>query len=90
MVVCEEEGVGTHDIEQIDIEAVSLPGFPGMQILNFLLLLLPKAPQYILVVSASGCAMWDAASAWPDKRCHVCTLDLNQQNPGPPKQSVQT
>ena len=29
----------------------------------------PKHPGmclYILVVSASGCAMWDATSAWPD------------------------
>ena len=42
----------------------------------FFLILLLKAPQYrveILVVSASGCAMGDATSAWPDEQCHVCT-----------------
>ena len=34
--------------------------------------------------------MWDAASAWFDEWCHVCTQDSNQQNPGPLKQSAQT
>ena len=41
----------------------------------------------ILVVSLSSCGMRDAASAWPDKRCHVCTQDLI---PGPPQRSVPT
>ena len=25
--------------------------------------------------------MWDAASAWPDERCHVCAQDPNRRNP---------
>ena len=32
--------------------------------------------------------MWDAASAWPDERCHVCAQDTTQRNPGLPKWSV--
>ena len=38
----------------------------------------PKPPStqlYIPVVSASRCAMWDAASAQPDERRHVCSRD---------------
>ena len=42
-----------------------------------------------LVMGPSSCGMWDAASAWPDERCHVCTQDPNRRNPGPPQQSVQ-
>ena len=45
-------------------------------LLFLLLLLLPKAPHYVVVypsVGPSGRAVWDAASAWPDERCHVCT-----------------
>ena len=33
-------------------------------------LLLPEAPQHMVVYSVSGpsgCAVWDAASAWPDE-----------------------
>ena len=59
----------------------------------FFLFFSPKPPStwlYIVVVRASGCAMWDATSAWPDEQCHVCTQDPNQQNPGPPKQSTRT
>ena len=33
---------------------------------------------YILVACPSSCGMWDAASTWPDERCHVCS-----QNPNP-------
>ena len=53
----------------------------------------PKPPStwlHILVVSPSGCAMWDAVSAWPDEWCHVHTQDPNQRNPGPLKQSART
>ena len=56
-------------------------------------LLLPKAPQYIVVYSTvghSGSAMWDAASARPDEQCRVLAQDPNQQNPGPLKRSTQT
>ena len=31
--------------------------------------------------------MWDAASTWPDERCHVCAQD---PNPGPPQQKART
>ena len=31
-----------------------------------------------LVVDPSSCGMQDAASAWPDERCHVHTQDPNQ------------
>ena len=52
----------------------------------FHLLLLSKAHPstllYVLVVSASGCAVWDATSAWLDEWCHVHAQDPNQQNPG--------
>ena len=41
-----------------------------------------------LVVGPSSCGMWDAASAWLDEQCHVCTQDLNQRNPGLPKWST--
>ena len=63
--------------------------------LNILLFLfLPKAPQYIVVffsvVGFSSCDMWDAASAWLDKQCHVCAQDPNQWNPGPQKWSMRT
>ena len=53
-----------------------------MPIFFFSSFLLPKATQYIvayLVVSASGSAMWDAASVWPDKWYHVPTHDLNPE-----------
>ena len=43
-----------------------------------------------LVVGPSSCGMWDAASMWPDKRCHVRTQDSNRRNPWPPKQNVRT
>ena len=47
-----------------------------------LLLFLPKATQVhnciFLVVGPSGCAMWEATSAWPDEQCHVCAQDPNQ------------
>ena len=36
------------------------------------------------VVSPSSCGMWDAASAWFDKQCHVRAQDSNQRNTGPP------
>ena len=26
--------------------------------------------------------MWDAATAWLDEQCHVCTWDPNPQTPG--------
>ena len=35
-------------------------------------LLLPKAPQYIVVyfvVAPSSCGMWDTASAWLNEQC---------------------
>ena len=51
----------------------------------------PKSPStylYILVVSPSGCAMWDTASAWPDEWCHVHGQDPNRPDPGPPKWSA--
>ena len=32
----------------------------------------------------SRCGMWDAASAWFDKQCHVRAQDSNQRNTGPP------
>ena len=51
----------------------------------FFLLLLPRVP--ILVVSASGCVMCDATSAWLDEQCHISARDLNKWNPVPPKQS---
>ena len=35
---------------------------------------------YVLAVGPSGCAVWDAASAWPDERCHVRAQDPNWQN----------
>ena len=51
----------------------------------------PFSPQSPLVhrciffiVAPSSCGMWDAASAWFDEQCHVCTEDLNQWNTGPP------
>ena len=37
-----------------------------------------------LVVGPSGCAMWDAVSAWLDEQCHVRAQDSNQRNTGPP------
>ena len=37
----------------------------------------PSTQLYILVVSPSGCAMWDTASAWPE-RCHVSAQDPNR------------
>ena len=49
------------------------------------LLLVPKASQYIVVCSSCECLwlwMWDAASAWPDEWCHVLAWDPNQWNPG--------
>ena len=51
----------------------------------FLSLKPPGTQLYIPVVSVSGCAMWDAISAWPDEQCHVCAQDPNQRNPGPAK-----
>ena len=50
----------------------------------FFLLLLPKAPQYILVYSScsSGCAIWDAATAWLDEQCHVRTRIPMDKTPG--------
>ena len=36
------------------------------------------------VVGPSSCGMWDAASAWPDEQCHVCSQDPNQRNTGLP------
>ena len=45
---------------------------------------------YILVVSASGCAMWDVAYAWPEERCHVHARDPNRWNPAPLRQSMLT
>ena len=52
----------------------------------------PFAPQsppvhscIFFVVGPSSCGMWDAASAWPDERCHVRAQDSNQWSPGPPK-----
>ena len=36
------------------------------------------------VVGPSSCGMWDAASAWLDKQCHVRAQDSNQRNTGPP------
>ena len=50
----------------------------------------PGTQLFILVAGPSSCGMWNAASAWPDEQCHVCTQDLNQQNLGPPKQSAGT
>ena len=34
--------------------------------------------------------MWDAASAWPDERCHGCSQDANRGNPGLLKGSSRT
>ena len=52
----------------------------------------PKLPvhSFVLVVSASGCAMEDAVSAWVEEQSHVRAQDLNWQNPRPPKQSMLT
>ena len=53
----------------------------------------PKPPSTqlcILVVRASGCAMWDATSAWPGEWCHVQTQDLSRWNPRLPKWSMWT
>ena len=36
---------------------------------------------YVLVVGLSSCAVWDAASAWPDGRCRVHTQDPNWVKP---------
>ena len=50
----------------------------------FFLLFLPLSPQYIvvyLVVGPSSCGISDAASAWPDVRCHVRPEDLNPMKP---------
>ena len=62
-----------------------------LKILFFLLL--PKAPQYI-VVGPCSCGVWDAATAWLGKQCHVHAQNSNQRNPGRNpellKQSVQT
>ena len=33
--------------------------------------------------------MWDAASLWPDRQCHVCPQDPNQRNSGLLKQSTE-
>ena len=41
----------------------------------------PKPPStwlYILVVGPSGCAIWDAASEWPDEQYYVHVQDPNQ------------
>ena len=43
-----------------------------------------------LLVGHSICGMWDAASAWPDERCHVCAQDSNWWNPGLLKRSAWT
>ena len=52
----------------------------------------PQSPQVhscvFLVVGPSSCAMWDAASPWPDEWCYVHAQDSNWQNPGPPKGST--
>ena len=34
-----------------------------------------------LVVGPSSCGFWDATSAWPDERCHVCAQDPNRVKP---------
>ena len=41
-----------------------------------------------LAVGPSSCGMWDAASAWLDERCHVCSQDPNWRNPGLLKRSA--
>ena len=39
----------------------------------------PPVHSYVfLVVGPSSCGMWDAASAWPDERCHVHAQDPNR------------
>ena len=50
----------------------------------------PSTYLYALVAGPSGCAMWDATSAWLDEQGHVHAPDLNQQNPGLAKRSPQT
>ena len=49
-------------------------------------LFLPKPPSthlcIFLVVGPSSCGMWNAASAWPDKWCHVHTEDSNWETLG--------
>uniref|UniRef100_A0A8C4MKI9 non-specific serine/threonine protein kinase n=1 Tax=Equus asinus asinus TaxID=83772 RepID=A0A8C4MKI9_EQUAS len=37
----------------------------------------PSVHSCIFLVVSPGCGMWDAASAWPDKQCHVRAQDLN-------------
>ena len=42
----------------------------------------PKPPVHSCVFSVvipSGCGMWDTASAWPDKRCHVHAQDAKAE-----------
>uniref|UniRef100_A0A3Q2IKY7 Tyrosine-protein kinase n=1 Tax=Equus caballus TaxID=9796 RepID=A0A3Q2IKY7_HORSE len=34
--------------------------------------------------------MWDAASVWPDERCHVCAQNPNWRNPRPLRWSART
>ena len=47
----------------------------------------PHTQLCILVACPSSCGMWDAASTWPDERCHVRIQD---PNPGLPQRSART
>ena len=51
---------------------------------------LPRTQLCIFSCGSSSCGMWDAASTWPDKQCHVCVQDPNWGNPGLQKQSART
>uniref|UniRef100_A0A9L0T568 Potassium channel tetramerization domain containing 19 n=1 Tax=Equus caballus TaxID=9796 RepID=A0A9L0T568_HORSE len=52
--------------------------------------LMPLLQLYILVAGPSSCGIWDAASTWPDERCHVRAQDPNQRNPGGLQRSART
>ena len=58
---------------------------------DFFFFFFPFSPQnppvhscIFFVMGPSSCGMWDAASAWFDKQCHVRARDSNQRNAGPP------
>ena len=48
----------------------------------------PGTELYILVVSTSGCVMWDTTPSGSDQPCHVHSQDLNQRNPATEAEGV--
>ena len=56
-------------------------GWTRFQTTDILFLLLPKAPQYMVVYAIAGpssCGMRNGTSAWLDEHCRACTQDPNR------------